>query len=730
MEPYHIWREEYRREVEKVLDEMRAGKDEASPGPVVIDLVDGIIPPSKVHKELQAALADAASLRRRVEEMTSGLEAKSRELEAELRRRGRLKDLAIKLHLQVDALEREAEEARHGAQECGDESRRSAEAAQQAQTRLQEALQELEAERQRTRQAQVRAASFQSGIDDLQMQLDAKGRELSTLQARADVAEQDFRERLQRFEARGIELEGGLEEARRRAAGVDALETGYRRQLQEARQAQDSLEARLEAALRQNDELRQQATQTRREALKLEDEAAQRALDEGRALQAAGLRQQQETERAQRESAARRAEAEELMAEAQRREAAAEKSLLDADQVKAASAEVAKALCRESERLRDEAMGGKERLRAECEAGRAQAEAEVRTELESLRLRLRQLTESQAAAETEREQLRAELVKQRQEGVEKQDRIASLLKQLEETASPMAPPALSAPPAAAVAVPHATGGQDSAAAASPRRGLRAWILLGAAALILFSGWWFGKPLGTAGRDYPLPFARPGALAWQGDMLWVADPQAQALHRFKLESGRLREDRSFPLPGSRVAGLAVAGGALYVADAGANEIQKRRVDDALTLDKSWPVAAQDISALASDGKSLFAAFSKPGRIRQYALDENLSFVNTFFGPPNPVGMAVEGGALWTADGDSRLLLRYSVDSALSLRETRAVPGLGPGALSGFALRRRAVWFVQDGRALVLERPLAMLEDRALTDIPAEAPAAPPSPAPGP
>jgi sugar lactone lactonase YvrE len=216
------------------------------------------------------------------------------------------------------------------------------------------------------------------------------------------------------------------------------------------------------------------------------------------------------------------------------------------------------------------------------------------------------------------------------------------------------------------------------------------------------------------------------MAWQGNVLWVADLEAQALHKFRLESGRLREERSYPLPGARIAGLAAVGEVLYMANVSANEIQKRRADDSLTLEKSWPIAAQNISALACDDKSLFAAFSKPGRIRQYALDDNLSVVNTFFGPPNPAGMAVAGGALWMADGGSRLLLRYRLDSALSVRDVHAVPGLGPGDISGFALRGRAAWLVQDGRALVLERPLWTLEDRALTDVPAEVPPAPVSP----
>ena len=258
------------------------------------------------------------------------------------------------------------------------------------------------------------------------------------------------------------------------------------------------------------------------------------------------------------------------------------------------------------------------------------------------------------------------------------------------------------------------------ARAKPSRRAWVWAVAAAAAVLLCAGWLW-KTLAASGRDHLLPFARPGAMAWQGDVLWVADSAAQAVHRLRLESGRLREERSCPLPGIRVTGLAAAGDFLYVADAAGNEIQKRRSDAALTLEKSWPVATQNIAALASDGVSLFAAFSGPGRIHQYALDEDLSVVGTFFGPPTPVGLAVADGWFWTADGGSRLLLRHRRDAQLSVKDVFAAPGLGPGALSGFALRGRAVWLSQEGRAFIRERPRWTLEDRMLADIPAEAPA---------
>ncbi|MBI5241898.1 MAG: hypothetical protein HY926_15605 [Elusimicrobia bacterium] len=431
MEPYHLWREEYRLEVERVLQEMRSGHEGGRP--MVTELTDGIVPPSRVHKELQEARAEAARLKERTESLAASLESKSLQLEAELRRRSRLKDLVIKLHLQVGLLEREAEEARRGAAESADKSRRCLEAARGAQARLEDVVSRLEVEQQRTRQAHVRAVSLQSGIDELQIQLDAKERAFKIMLARYDAAEKDYLERLQRYESRVGELEAALDEARRRAAGSEALEAGYQRQLREAaaaaesrferlerlhqasavqweadrqslqrgldeaRKAQESLAARLEDALRQSDGLRGEASEARRAAVKLEDEATRRLLEEGRALQAERLRLQEESGRVERENAARRAEAEELLTEARRREAAAEKALLDARQVKAAAEAVARRL--EAER---------ERLQAEYESRRGQAEAEGRAELESLRRRLRQTEEAQAASAAEGERLRAE----------------------------------------------------------------------------------------------------------------------------------------------------------------------------------------------------------------------------------------------------------------------------------------------------------------------------------
>jgi len=117
MEPYQLWREEYRREVERVLAELRARK---KGGAVVraalpaVDLGDAIVPPSGFYQELQALKAELALLKPQ-------LELKSQQLEAELRRRSRIKDIAESLNAHLAA----------------------------AAARLQDAVKRLEAERRR-----------------------------------------------------------------------------------------------------------------------------------------------------------------------------------------------------------------------------------------------------------------------------------------------------------------------------------------------------------------------------------------------------------------------------------------------------------------------------------------------------------------------------------------------------------------------------------------------------
>jgi hypothetical protein len=273
------------------------------------------------------------------------------------------------------------------------------------------------------------------------------------------------------------------------------------------------------------------------------------------------------------------------------------------------------------------------------------------------------------------------------------------------------------------------GGSSRIAPAAPawrtaahRPAVRAALAAGALGVALAALLWRAWAVPT--RDHPVPFAHPGAMAWQGDTLWVADAADHSIHKLVLSSGELQEERAYPLPGSQVTALAARGDRLYVADSEKNDIEEFQVGGVLSQLKSWPLAAHGISALACDGADLYAAFSPTGRIYQYSLDGNLTVARTFYGPPTLVGMAVASGEFWTADRHTGLLLAHRRNAALSVKAAYGAAGVDPGALCGFARRGRTAWLAVDGRAAILERPMWRLPRRRIPDLSAPVAAAGP------
>ncbi|MFA6003789.1 MAG: hypothetical protein WC881_06950, partial [Elusimicrobiota bacterium] len=255
MEPYNLWRDEYRREVDQVLDEMRERKDsgEGSSGP--LDISDTVVPPAGFYQELRGAKAEVVSLRKQMEIMHEKLERKSLQLEEELRRRNRIKDLVVNLNAHITALEREAQDSKQSAQESLAKSRHCYDMAQQAEARLAEALKALEEEKRRHQQSIAHAEALRASLDELQIQMDAKERDVKSIQLRAEAVEHDAQQRVRLAEARLSEQEQTLYEARQKMLGAEAVEAAHAQQekawqerVTALEQDQESLQAQLRDA--------------------------------------------------------------------------------------------------------------------------------------------------------------------------------------------------------------------------------------------------------------------------------------------------------------------------------------------------------------------------------------------------------------------------------------------------------------------------------------------------
>ncbi len=102
MDPREIWREDYHREVEEELEQMRAEKPKASAGPAAT---------ASLYRDLLEALQRMERLTPLFEETRTRLQERSQELEAEIHRREALKEVALNLQQRIKGLDLELQAA-------------------------------------------------------------------------------------------------------------------------------------------------------------------------------------------------------------------------------------------------------------------------------------------------------------------------------------------------------------------------------------------------------------------------------------------------------------------------------------------------------------------------------------------------------------------------------------------------------------------------------------------
>ncbi|MCX5788368.1 MAG: response regulator [Elusimicrobia bacterium] len=255
-------------------------------------------------------------------------------------------------------------------------------------------------------------------------------------------------------------------------------------------------------------------------------------------------------------------------------------------------------------------------------------------------------------------------------------------------------------------------GQGRGEGLSARRA--AWVVGGLSAAALLAWALLPRPLSRP-RSYALAFAHPSALAWAGERLWSTDWLGAAVYEQSVGPGGVAVLRAVPLPQAHLTALAVAKDEIFVADAWRREIQRRRLDERLSLVRAVPSPGPDPSALFFDGRYLWSADASEGRIYQHELDDRLTVVASFRAPGRrPVGLFTDGRYFWSADADSRLLYRHRLDRDLRVLAEYRWPELNAGRepLSCFAQRGGVVWLARDGAARLFAVPLSSFQVREL------------------
>ncbi|MBU2483329.1 MAG: response regulator [Proteobacteria bacterium] len=208
------------------------------------------------------------------------------------------------------------------------------------------------------------------------------------------------------------------------------------------------------------------------------------------------------------------------------------------------------------------------------------------------------------------------------------------------------------------------------------------------------------------RIYPAASSNISVLLWNDKELWAGDWLEQALYRYQPVKGALELKKKYALGNVHIGGFAVAGGNLYIADAWKKVIEKRKLDDALTLVKSFGFPGR-IGSLSYDGEYLWSCDSE-GTVLLHKLDSELTVAAHFRLPNRPDQIYKTKRELWSAVSSTGRLYKHNLDDKLSVAGAYALKlPLPRQPLSAFTWKGGRLWLAGDGTAEVYEAGRGLL-----------------------
>ncbi|MBI5882499.1 MAG: hypothetical protein HZB91_05280 [Elusimicrobia bacterium] len=746
MDPHQRWLADFKKEVDEVLETLRASKASQSQ----LSAEDGAHGLPGQFEGLKSARVEFARLEFLVEDLQSKLASRTLQFETEQKTRDRLKERVGELTEQVRTLEEKASAFRRESMVHSEEAKELDETLRVTMQARSQLVSALEDEKRQMESWMGESKTLKAKLDNMDSLLNQKETSLHETQARYEEACKAFASDTAELHKEMSRLTAELEKARAHEAESQARLEAARHNI-EAERERVQTEAgrtteRAEASQRTAAEAVARATETRnrieteaaeiRKSLEAEREHLRRELEKHHAnmedaygrleaeraeLEAERHHKQIDASRASEESQALRRQGVDALEEARKLKAAVE---AEADRLHAevrsemqksaeirsmAEAEMKKALALEKELLRkneEELAASKAELDRERE--------ELLTELESERGRIKRQAVDEI--EIQRATIRAELAEEfrlhrlhAEQGLKRE----AILRGSDSQAHRPEPSPASGP-AGQASLPPSPG---AASEPAPSTG-GSWLGpkgLAAAALAVLAALAASALLGRAPViRHEVPFSHPTALVWNRGELWAADWYDAAIFRMKLSEDKLSVLNRYPLPGSHITGLAVGEGILYAADSWKKDISLLKVQgDKLVVQKSWPSPGPSPSALFLDGSFLYSGDGWGQRVYKHAADDDLTVLQSWKVGFAPAAVLPGTDFFWTAEAEGRRVYSHRLGADLSVDSGWSLAELDKGRepLSCMGRSGERFWFGRDGSKVLLEAPRSRLKREA-------------------
>ncbi|MEA3307621.1 MAG: hypothetical protein U9Q34_07535, partial [Elusimicrobiota bacterium] len=185
-----------------------------------------------------------------------------------------------------------------------------------------------------------------------------------------------------------------------------------------------------------------------------------------------------------------------------------------------------------------------------------------------------------------------------------------------------------------------------------------------------------------------------SMAWDKDDLWAGDWLKETVYQYTFLDNELKLNKKHKLAGVHISGIAVSDGIIYIADSWKKNIQKRKIDEELTLIKKYPFA-EEIINIFFDGEYLWSCDSN-GTLLVHRMDDSLSVISSFKLSNHPDQIFKQKKNFWSATSSGKKIYKHKLDDKLSIVQGYIIKDLsGDSPLSSFSWKDGKLWVVRDG-----------------------------------